>query len=154
MLRFSQKIYYLFKNDLILVIFQFILILLHLFNLNIDSSKSNYKYLDFSGHTLIFLGLTLIILSIKELREHISPMPKPRENSILITNGIYSKLRHPMYYSLIIISLGFLLKTLSLYNFLLTFLLCLVIKLKIKLEEEHLIKKFKKYKIYQSKVKF
>ena len=81
-------------------------------------------------------------------------MPKPKENSILITNGIYSKLRHPMYYALIIISIGFLLKNLSIYNLTLTLLLGMVIKCKIKLEEEYLINKFKKYKTYRINVKF
>ncbi len=154
MLKISRKIYSLSKNDLFLVFTQFILILLHLLNLNKYPQKSNIEYFDFLGNSFILLGSILIIFSIKELRKHISPMPKPKENSILITNGIYSKLRHPMYYALIIISIGFLLKNLSIYNLTLTLLLGMVIKCKIKLEEEYLINKFKKYKTYRINVKF
>ena len=79
---------------------------------------------------------------------------RPIAHGNLITTGIYRFIRHPMYYSLILISLGVFIVNLSFYNLFLTLTLTLVIKLKIILEEQYLNKKFKNYLFYKDKVKY
>ena len=95
----------------------------------------------------------LIIVSVKELGKSLSPMPRPKENSKLITSGIYSIFRHPMYYSLIIISFSLFIKSFSIYNLILSILLTFIITNKIKIEEEYLIRKFNNYTLYKKEIK-
>ena len=141
----------------ILVICQFFIIILHFIKLEflpkitIMSVSSRFGYF---GYLIIIFASILMILSIKDLGRNLSPFPKPISNGKLITSGIYSFIRHPMYYSLILISFGVFLIKFSLYYFSLSITLALVIKFKIILEEEYLNDKFKKYFLYKNKVRY
>ena len=93
-------------------------------------------------------------VSIKDLGRNLSPLPRPINNSNLVTTGIYRFTRHPMYYSLIFISFGFFITKLSIYYLCLSITLALIIKLKIVLEEQYLNNKFKNYLLYKNEVKY
>ena len=95
-----------------------------------------------------------MIMAIKDLGSNLSPLPRPLPNANLITSGIYRFMRHPMYFSLILISFGLFITKLSLYHLGLTISLALIIKFKIILEEKYLNKKFKNYFLYSNKVKY
>ena len=56
-----------------------------------------------------------MLVSIKDLGRNLSPFPRPINNSNLVTTGIYRFTRHPMYYSLIFISIGVFIIKLSIY---------------------------------------
>ena len=94
-----------------------------------------------------------MLVSIKDLGRNLSPLPRPINNSKLVTTGIYRFTRHPMYYSLIFISIGFFIIKLSIYYLFLTISLALIIKFKIALEEKYLMNKFKNYLLYKNEVK-
>ena len=144
------------KKELLLVFSQFIIIALHFVKVNLFNQKIIYKeflIVNYVSNFLIVLASIFIIFSLKELGKSISPMPRPKQNSKLITSGIYTILRHPMYYSLIVISIGFFMKSFTIYNLILTILLMFIISNKIKIEEEHLTKKFIKYNSYKKEVK-
>jgi len=95
-----------------------------------------------------------MLVSIKDLGRNLSPLPRPINNSNLVTTGIYRFTRHPMYYSLIFISFGFFITKLSIYYLFLLTSLILIIKFKIDLEEQYLKNKFKNYLFYKNKVKY
>ena len=95
-----------------------------------------------------------MLLAIKDLGRNLSPFPRPIASGKLITSGIYRFIRHPMYYSLILISLGIFIIELTFYYLFLTISLTLVIKFKIILEEQYLNNKFKNYLFYKDKVKY
>ena len=144
------------KKEFLLVISQFIIIALHFIKVNLFNQKliqEEFLIINYISNFLIILALMFIIFSLKELGKSISPMPRPKENSKLITSGIYSIFRHPMYYSLIIISFGLFIKSFTIYNLMLTTLLTFIISNKIKLEEEYLTKKFMTYTSYKKVVK-
>ena len=144
-------------KDILVVISQFLIIVLHFLNLDLLTQrliKNDIYLINYLGTLFVLIGLIIIILSLKDLKRSVSPMPKPIDNSKLIKSGIYSITRHPMYYSLIMISIGFLLKTLTLYNLLLTIFLSLIVKIKIGIEEKYLIKKYKNYKSYKERLRF
>ena len=94
-----------------------------------------------------------MLVSIKDLGRNLSPFPRPIKNNKLVTTGIYRFMRHPMYYSLIFISIGVFIIKLSTYYLFLTLSLALIIRLKIALEEKYLINKFKNYLVYKNEVK-
>ena len=153
-----QLIKYL-KNsyEFFIVILQFFIIVLHFiqweFLSRIEIVKVNFIF-SFLGFLLIIFGLIIMFMAIKDLGSNLSPLPRPLPNANLITSGIYRFMRHPMYFSLILISFGLFITKLSLYQLCLTISLALIIKLKIILEEKYLNKKFKNYFIYTDKVKY
>ena len=144
------------KKEFLVVISQFIIIALHLIKFNLLNQKliqGEFLTLNYISNFLITLSLIIIVFSVKELWKSLSPMPRPKENSKLITSGIYRLFRHPMYYSLIIISFSFFIKSLTIYNLILSILLTFIISNKIKIEEEYLAKKFHNYTSYKNEVK-
>ena len=144
-------------NEIILVILQFIIIILHFIKFeflpNIEIMQVNSIF-SFVGFLIIIIASIIMLKAVKDLGSNLSPFPKPLANGNLITSGIYSFIRHPMYYSLILISFGVFLIKLSFYYLFLTISLALVIKLKIILEEQYLKNKFKNYLLYKDKVKY
>ena len=144
------------KKEFLVVISQFIIIALHLIKFNLLNQKliqGEFLTLNYISNFLITLSLIIIVFSVKELWKSLSPMPRPKENSKLITSGIYRLFRHPMYYSLIIISFSFFIKSLTIYNLILSILLTFIISNKIKIEEEYLTKRFHHYTLYKNEVK-
>ena len=157
MTKFNLKIFIKASYELILVLLQFFIIFLHFFQLELLPNKqiiqiNNISY--FLGILIIIIASIFILIAIKDLGRNLSPFPKPKANSNLVTTGIYRFMRHPMYYSLIIISFGVFLTKLSIYHLCLTITLALLIKFKIILEEQYLKNKFKNYFLYKNVVKY
>lgn len=143
--------------ELILVFFQFLCITFHFIKLEFIPSKPiiQVNYLsNFLGFLIIIIASIVLLIAIKELGLNLSPLPRPIINGNLVTSGIYRFTRHPMYYSLILISFGFFITKLSLYYLSLTITLSFIIKLKINLEDKYLNIKFKNYYLYKKKVKY
>tara|TARA_Y100001978_G_scaffold139208_1_gene124481 strand:- start:17 stop:490 length:474 start_codon:yes stop_codon:yes gene_type:complete len=152
---FEKRIRY-SNKEFLLVISQFIIILLHFIRFNLFNQKliqGEFLTFNYISSFLITLGLIIIVISAKDLGKSLSPMPRPKENSKLITSGIYRLFRHPMYYSLIIISFSFFIKTFTIYNLILSIFLTSLISYKIRIEEEYLTKKFHNYASYKNEVK-
>jgi len=157
MTKFNLKVFIKASYELILVFLQFFIIFLHFFQLELLPNKqiiqiNNIFY--FLGILIIIIASIFILIAIKDLGRNLSPFPKPKANSNLVTTGIYRFMRHPMYYSLIIISFGVFLTKLSIYHLCLTITLALLIKFKIILEEQYLKNKFKNYFLYKKVVKY
>ena len=147
-----------FKNayEIILVFLQFFIISLHFFQWELLTQKQIIQASPFSyylGILIIIIAFIIILVSIKDLGRNLSPFPRPLNNSNLVTTGVYRFTRHPMYYSLIFISIGVFIIKLSIYYLFLSISLVLIIKFKIGLEEQYLNNKFKNYSNYKNKVK-
>ena len=157
MSKFQLKAFLRASIERILVILQFFIIILHFIKLDfipkIQIIQANFS-IRFLGFLIIVIASIVMLIAIKDLGSNLSPLPRPIDNGHLITSGIYRLVRHPMYYSLILISFGFFITKLSLYYLCLTFSLVLIIKFKISLEEQYLKNKFKHYFIYKDKVKY
>ena len=157
MSKFNLKGFLKASNEIILIIFQFLIISLHFIKFEflhkIEIIKSNSIF-SFIGFIIIIIASIIMLLAIKELGSNLSAFPRPITNGKLITSGPYRFIRHPMYYSLILISLGVFIIKLSFYYLFLTISLTLVIKFKIILEEQYLNNKFKDYTLYKNKVKY
>ena len=156
MTKFQLKIFLKAAYEIILVFLQFFIISIHFFQWEFLPQKqiiqaSPYSY--FLGILIIIIAFKIMLVSIKDLGRNLSPFPKPINNSKLVTKGIYRFTRHPMYYSLIFISIGVFIIKLSIYYLILTISLALIIKFKISLEEKYLMHKFKNYLLYKNEVK-
>ena len=156
MSKFQLKNFFKDTYDLMLVFLQFFIISLHFFQLAFLPKKQIIQVSPFSyllGILIIIIAFRIMLVSIKDLGRNLSPFPKPINNSNLVTTGIYRFTRHPMYYSLIFVSIGFFIIKLSIYYLFLTISLALIIKFKIALEEKYLTYKFKNYLVYKNDVK-
>ena len=157
MTKFRLKVFIKATNELILVFLQFIIIFLHFFQWEFIPKKQIIQVNTLSyivGFLIIIIAFIILLVAIKDLGRNLSPFPRPIKNSKLVTKGIYRFTRHPMYYSLIFISIGVFLTKLSIYYLFLSISLALIIKFKIALEDQYLNNKFKNYLIYKNEVKY
>ena len=156
MTKFQLKIFLKAAYEISLVFLQFFIISLHFLKWEFIPEKQIIKVTPFSyfvGFLIIMIAFIILLFAIKDLGRNLSPFPRPINNSNLVTTGIYRFTRHPMYYSLIFISIGVFIIKLSIYYLFLTISLALIIKFKIALEEKYLINKFKNYLLYKNEVK-
>ena len=157
MTKFQLKKFFKAAYELILVFLQFLIISLHFFRWEFIPQKQIIKASTLSylvGFLIIVFAFIIFLVAIKDLGRNLSPFPRPIKNSNLVTNGVYRFTRHPMYYSLIFISLGIFIIKLSIYYLFLSISLAFIIKFKITLEEQYLNNKFKNYLLYKNEVKY
>lgn len=106
-----------------------------------------------------FLLAIIILISIPGLwgilimKKHLNIAPDPLKNSVLITKGPYKFIRHPMYFSLLSITLIWLIDFFSVIRLLVWILLLINIVLKLRYEENLLIQSFTDYRKYISVTK-
>jgi len=157
MTRFKLKNFLKAAYEIILVFLQFFIISLHFFKWEFIPQKQIIQVSPFFyllGFLIIIIAFIILSVAIKDLGKNLSPFPRPINNSNLVTTGIYRISRHPMYYSLIFISIGVFITKLSIYYLFLSITLGLIIKFKIALEDQYLKNKFKNYMLYKNKVKY
>ena len=104
-----------------------------------------------TGLILCILSLLVIIYSFISFRQPISPNPVPLQDSKLVTSGIYSKIRHPIYLSVIIAFLGISTFFYALNLYIVWIIAVLFLIFKISKEETYLLKKFPEYAEYRQK---
>ena len=157
MTKFHLNSFFKDAYELSLVFLQFFIISLHFFNWEFIPEKQIIQVSLFSyliGILIIIIAFIIMLVAIRDLGRNLSPLPRPKNNSNLVTKGIYRFTRHPMYYSLIFVSFGVFIIKLSIYYLFLSTSLVLIIKFKISLEEQYLNNKFKNYFIYKNEVKY
>jgi len=157
MTKFQLNFFLKATYEIILVFLQFFIISIHFLKWEFIPEKQIIQVTPFSyfvGFLIIIIALIILLVAIKDLGRNLSPFPRPINNSNLVTSGIYRFTRHPMYYSLIFISLGVFITKLSIYYLFLSISLGLIIKFKIALEEQYLNNKFKNYLLYKNEVKY
>ena len=99
----------------------------------------------------IGVGLIIFLLSIVQLGRNLSPFPSPKNNSELVTNGVFKYIRHPIYTSVFIGLVAWSLRQQSLYQLLISFLILVLFYFKSKYEEQLLLAKFPGYETYKQK---
>lgn len=102
------------------------------------------------GFMVMFVGMGLNLLVRRDLGKNWVPLSKTTKGQELITDGIYSKVRHPFYLSILILFGGVAIMAWNLYGLLFFILFLIAVIIRIKKEEKGLIAKFgDKYKKYR-----
>ena len=99
MSKFQLKNFYKSAYELMLVFLQFFIIILHFFQWEFLPQKQIIQASPFSyflGILIIIIAFIIMLVSIKDLGRNLSPFPRPKNNSNLVTKGIYRFMRHPM----------------------------------------------------------
>ena len=108
--------------------------------------------IDLIGLSLEIIGLVIVVLGFKGLGKSLTANPVPIKGGKLITTGIYSRVRHPIYLGLILATFGIALTNGSIIKFGFWVLLVSLLILKMKFEENLLVATYPDYKQYQEKV--
>ena len=109
------------------------------------------------GETLVLIGFIIMITGMgfnfivrTNLGKNWVPLAKTTDGQELVTEGIYSKVRHPFYLSILILFLGITIISSNLYGLLFLILTLISLIVRIKKEETELIAKFgEEYKKYK-----
>jgi protein-S-isoprenylcysteine O-methyltransferase Ste14 len=104
-----------------------------------------------AGAVLMLGGLALGYLGIRDLEHSLSPMPRPNEGAVLISDGIYRRLRHPIYAGLLLLAVGWSLLTASFLALALSIAFAVLLDLKARREEIWLRERFPGYAAYASR---
>lgn len=105
------------------------------------------------GVILFVLGGICGIAGAVVLRGGLTPLPKPGANTKLVRHGIYGLMRHPLYTSVILASLGWALIWQSWPALLAALVLGLFFDAKARREERWLREKFPEYADYARRVR-
>jgi protein-S-isoprenylcysteine O-methyltransferase Ste14 len=132
----------------LLVFMQFFIIFLML--LPLSEPSSNF----YLGLIVLSVGGMIGLASLFENRVgNFNVRPDIRENCILITSGIYSFIRHPMYSSVLVMMLGILILYPLIYEEVLYGVLVITLLIKMFYEESLWHCESEEYKVYATNTK-
>lgn len=132
-----------------LVFIQFALIIvLALFpdNNNVDPRLS------IVGTVMLAIGLALLFAGFMGLGKSLTANPVPNQDGVLVTKGIYSIVRHPIYIGLLGITLGLVVSSGVWAQIIVWIALAVLLTYKMRWEEVLLTAKYKGYAEYMTKV--
>ena len=104
---------------------------------------------------LIFIGgavMGMYALFYNNLK-NINIIPEIKEDAVLITTGAYAYIRHPMYFSVLIMRLGVVVADINMISMGLYLLLIITLLLKAHKEEKLWMEKSEAYRAYRQRTK-
>jgi protein-S-isoprenylcysteine O-methyltransferase Ste14 len=104
------------------------------------------------GLPLALAGATFLAAGSRRLGRNLTPLPKPTPDSVLVEDGIYGVVRHPIYTGVICMLLGRALATGRLARVVLALAAVCFFDAKARHEEAWLIAKFPGYTTYRHRV--
>ena len=106
-----------------------------------------------AGAVLIVVGAALAVAGLRDLRENLTPLPRPRDNGVLVETGAYSLARHPIYGGLVIAAAGWGLAIASPVALVLSLGLLVFFDLKSRREEAWLEASYPGYPAYRRRTR-
>ena len=106
-----------------------------------------------TGAVLIAMGGLLAARGVLDLRENLTPYPRPLPGAQLVESGAYGLVRHPIYGGLILVALGWGLATASLLALGGALVLLVFFDLKSRREEVWLSDQFSEYPAYRARTR-
>ena len=105
------------------------------------------------GAVLMVVGAGVVLAGALALGRNLTPFPKPTEQAQLVRHGIYAIIRHPLYTSVISVSIGWALVWQSWPALLVAVTLIPFFHAKTRYEECWLRQKFPEYADYERRVR-
>ncbi|WP_435578430.1 methyltransferase family protein [Gilvibacter sp.] len=136
------------KKDVLFVLVQFLLFVCYLLNWGLLELEAPLM-LRYAASAGVAVGILIVILGILNLSDNLSPFPSPKKNSVLIQNGIYKYVRHPIYLGILVGMYSYALYAVSVEKLAITLLINFVFYWKSSYEEELLVQRYSSYSNYQ-----
>lgn len=109
--------------------------------------------LQWLGYAVFIVGSSIAILAAFHLGKNLTPMPKPKDNAELVQTGLYRWVRHPIYFGVIVLALGWGLIQQTLLVWIYVLVLMVFFDIKSRKEEQWLCERFPEYPEYQGRVR-
>ena len=106
-----------------------------------------------AGLLLVVAGALLAARGVTDLRDAITPRPRPRPGGHLVDSGAYALVRHPIYGGIVLAGFGWGLITASPIAIGLSFGLLLFFRLKSAREESWLVEAYPGYDAYRARTR-
>jgi len=133
------------------VVQSILLLLVILFGVMFSGDWSRI-WLSAAGAGLFALGGYFGIAGVIVLGKNRTPFPEPRVGSVLVQRGIYARVRHPLYTSVMLASLGWALIWQSVASLVAALALIPFFRAKARREEQGLCRTFTSYAEYARRV--
>lgn len=134
------------------VVLQFLLIFLLVLSPRMDSPYGGAsEVIGLVGLALIMTGSAVLLFSFLKLGNSLTALPIPREQGQLVTTGLYSRVRHPIYFGLLVMGFGVILDAGYWPQIIVYMLLYALLNTKAEFEESLLREKYPQYKQYAEK---
>jgi protein-S-isoprenylcysteine O-methyltransferase Ste14 len=105
------------------------------------------------GYGIFIFGTIIALIAAINLGKNLTPLPRPKENAELIQGGLYRFVRHPIYFGVIVLSLGWGLIQQSTLVWLYVVIIAIFFDIKSRKEEQWLVERFPAYTDYQGRVR-
>ena len=103
------------------------------------------------GVAVIALGAVILVTSFVRLGRSLTANPVPKEDGVLVTSGLYGRVRHPIYFGLLVLAFGVVLDAGWWPQIIIAMMLYFLLNIKAQFEEDLLRKKYPEYKAYALK---
>lgn len=134
------------------VVLQFLLIFLLVLSPRMDSPYGGAsEVIGLVGLALIMSGSAVLLFSFLKLGNSLTALPIPREQGQLVTTGMYARVRHPIYFGLLVMGFGVILDAGYWPQIIVYMLLYALLNTKAEFEESLLREKYPQYKQYAEK---
>jgi protein-S-isoprenylcysteine O-methyltransferase Ste14 len=123
-------------------------------HLNSDASIVAPKgLLLWCGYSIFILGTVIALIAAINLGKNLTPLPRPKDNAELIQSGLYRLVRHPIYFGVIVLSIGWGVLQQSALVWLYVVIIAIFFDIKSRKEERWLVQRFAAYADYQGRVR-
>ena len=131
------------SKDIVLVSIQLVLFIL--FTIPVSGSLEFLSWFKNVGLIATIIGFIVLAIAILQLNKNLSPFPTPKADAVLIQNGLYTWVRHPIYSGFLIMFFGYGIYQASLYKLFITLIIWILFYFKTQYEELQLKQKFPDY---------
>jgi protein-S-isoprenylcysteine O-methyltransferase Ste14 len=107
--------------------------------------------ISFLGLAVMALGFLVLATSFFRLGRSLTASPIPKEEGLLVTTGLYSRVRHPIYFGLLLLGIGVVLDAGYWPQLVVLAMLYLLLRIKAEFEESLLKKRYPGYAAYAAK---
>lgn len=136
----------------LLVLGQFVLIALLILVPNSGLNTGVFStFLVAISLTAMFLGFVILAFSALALGKSLTPHPMPGKNAVLVTDGLYRFVKHPIYSGLILLAFGLTIAGGFFPHSIFFFALVLLLNYKARFEEKLLASTYAGYAEYSKK---
>ena len=108
-------------------------------------------FISLLGLALMAVAGAILLVSFVALGNSLTASPLPKQRGKLVTTGLYSYVRHPMYSGLLLLSLGVVLDAGWWPQAVVALMLFLLLRIKAQFEETLLRKAYPRYATYAAK---
>jgi protein-S-isoprenylcysteine O-methyltransferase Ste14 len=104
-----------------------------------------------TGNILCGLGLLLLFIALRTIGRSIQIAPEPRPDATLVTTGIYSRFRHPIYTAIVLVVIGICLRRSTPYIAAASVIVIAFLAIKVQYEEKLLAARYPAYLEYKTR---